>query len=194
MKTWLWAVIALAAVFFGGWLLGRYCSQPEIVETTRIDTVFYERPKPFAVAERPVSVNVPRMLFPPADTVDRMVVVRDSVTIEVMERTLEYRDSTYYARVVGPVVGNLSPRLDFIETYNTTKTTTQVIKQPRKFLSLAAIVGTDYAKAGWSPYVEVGLSADLRFATLTATAGVDNAFKTPEPRIGIEMGIPLWSL
>lgn len=194
MKTWLWAVIALAAVFFGGWLLGRYCSQPEIVETTRIDTVFYERPKPFAVTERPVTVHVPRMLFAPSDTVDRMVVVRDSVTIEVMERTLEYRDSTYYARVVGPGVGNLSPRLDFIETYNTTKTTTQIIKQPRKFLSLAAIVGTDYAKDGWSPYVEVGLSADLRFATLTATAGVDNAFKTPEPRIGIEMGIPLWSL
>lgn len=194
MKTWLWAVIALAAVFFGGWLLGRYCSQPEIVETTRIDTVFYERPKPFAVTDRTVTVNVPKLIFPPADTVDRMVVVRDSVTIEVMERTLEYRDSTYYARVVGPVVGNLSPRLDFIETYNTTKTTTQIIKQPRKFLSLAAIVGTDYAKDGWSPYVEVGLSADLRFATLTATAGVDNAFKTPEPRIGIEMGIPLWSL
>lgn len=193
MKTWLWAVIALAAVFFGGWLLGRYCSQPEIVETTRIDTVFYERPKPFAVTDRTVAVNVPKLIFPPADTVDRMVVIRDSVTIEVMERTLEYRDSTYYARVVGPVVGNLSPRLDFIETYNTTKTTAQIIKQPRKFLSLAAIVGTDYAKAGWSPYVEVGLSADLRFATLTATAGVDNAFKTPEPRIGIEMGIPLWS-
>lgn len=194
MKTWLWAFIALAAVFFGGWLLGRYCSQPEIVETTRIDTVFYERPKPFAVTDRTVAVNVPKMIFPPADTVDRMVVVIDSVTIEVMERTLEYRDSTYYARVVGPVVGNLSPRLDFIETYNTTKTTTQIIKQPRKFLSLAAIVGTDYAKDWWSPYVEVGLSADLRFATLTATAGVDNAFKTPEPRIGIEMGIPLWSL
>ena len=44
MKTWLWAVIALAAVFFGGWWLGRYVSRPEIVETTRIDTVFYERP------------------------------------------------------------------------------------------------------------------------------------------------------
>lgn len=193
MKTWLWAFIALAAVFFGGWLLGRHYAQPEIVETTRIDTVFYERPRPFAVTDRTVAVNVPKLIFAPADTVDRMVVIRDSVTIEVMERTLEYRDSTYYARVVGPVVGNLSPRLDFIETYNTTKTTTQIIKQPRKFLSLAAIVGTDYAKAGWSPYVEVGLSADLRFATLTATAGVDNAFKTPEPRIGIEMGIPIWS-
>lgn len=194
MKTWLWAFISLAAVFFGGWLLGMYCSQPEIVETTRIDTVFYERPKPFAVTDRTVAVNVPKLIFPPTDTVDRMVVIRDSVTIEVMERTLEYRDSTYYARVVGPAIGDMSPRLDFIETYNTTKTTTQIIKQPRKFLSLAAIVGTDYAKAGWSPYVEVGLSADLRFATLTATAGVDNAFKTPEPRIGIEMGIPLWSL
>lgn len=194
MSRWVTTVIALAATFLGGLWLGQYVSRPEIVERVRVDTVFYERPKPFAVAERPVAVHVPRMLFAPADTVDRMVVVRDSVTIEVMERTLEYRDSTYYARVVGPVVGNLSPRLDFIETYNTTKTTTQIIKQPRKFLSLAAIVGTDYAKAGWSPYVEVGLSADLRFATLTATAGVDNAFKTPEPRIGIEMGIPLWSL
>lgn len=194
MSRWVTTVIALATTFLGGLWLGQYVSRPEIVERVRVDTVFYERPKPFAVAERPVAVHVPRMLFAPADTVDRAVVVGDSIRITVTERTLEYRDSTYYARVVGPVVGNLSPRLDFIETYNTTKTTTQIIKQPRKFLSLAAIVGTDYAKAGWSPYVEVGLSADLRFATLTATAGVDNAFKTPEPRIGIEMGIPLWSL
>ena len=111
MKTWLWAVIALAAVFFGGWWLGRYVSRPEIVETTRIDTVFYERPKPFAVAERPVAVHVPRMLFAPADTVDRVVVVGDSIRITVTERTLEYRDSTYYARVVGPAVGTLGPRL-----------------------------------------------------------------------------------
>lgn len=203
MKTWLWAVIALAAVFFGGWLLGRHYAQPEIVETTRIDTVFYEKPTQISTSDITVSVNVPKLVFARdepvtirngLDSVVKSYLNTDSVRMNVTVRTLEYRDSTYYARVVGPVVGNLSPRLDFIETYNTTKTTTQIIKQPRKFLSLAAIVGTDYAKDGWSPYVEVGLSADLRFATLTATAGVDNAFKTPEPRIGIEMGIPLWSL
>lgn len=122
--------IALAATFLGGWWLGQYVSRPEIVERVRVETVFYERPQPFAVTERPVTVNVPRMLFAPADTVDRTVVVGDSVQITVTERTLEYRDSTYYARVVGPVVGNLSPRLDYFETYNKTVERVQLVREP----------------------------------------------------------------
>lgn len=194
MKTWIWYIVALAAFFFGGWLLGRHYAHPEVIETTRIDTLFYEKPTPISTSDITVSVNVPKLIFAPADTVDRTIVVGDSVQITVTERTLEYRDSTYYARVVGPVVGNLSPRLDYFETYNTTKTTTQIIKQPRKVLSLAAIVGSDYAKYGWTPYAELGLSIDIRFATITATAGVDDVFKSPQPRIGFDLGIPIWSL
>lgn len=109
MTKWVMFTIVLAATFLGGWWLGQYASRPEIVERVRIDTVFYERPQPFAVTDRPVAVNVPRMLFAPADTVNRTIVVGDSVQITVTERTLEYRDSTYYARVVGPVVGTLGP-------------------------------------------------------------------------------------
>lgn len=139
MSRWVTTVIALAATFLGGWWLGRYVSRPEIVERVRVDTVFYERPKPFAVTERPVAVNVPRMLFARdetvtdrhgSDSVIKNYLNTDSVQITVTVRMLEYRDSTYYARVVGPVVGNLAPRLDYFETYNTTVERMQLVREP----------------------------------------------------------------
>lgn len=196
MKSWIWAVVALAAFFFGGWLLGRHFAQPEVVEITRIDTVFYERPQPIASSDITVSVNVPKLVFT-RDTIMRDSVIKDylntdSLQMQVVVRTLEYRDSTYYARVVGPVIGSMSPRLDFIETYNTTTTTTQLLKQPRNTFTLSANAGVDYARAGWSPFAEVGFTIDFKAVTLTATAGVDNVFKSPAPRVGAEIGVPLW--
>lgn len=192
MKLWIWVVTTLAAFFIGGWLLGRHFAQPDVVETTRIEKVFYERPKPIASSDIEVVVNVPKFIFAPADTVDRLVIVDDSVKMTITERTLEYRDSTYYARVVGPVIGSMSPRLDYIETYNTTTTTTQLLKQPRNTFLLSANAGFDYARAGWSPFAEIGFSIDFKAVTLTATAGVDNVFKSPAPRVGAEIGIPIW--
>lgn len=196
MKSWIWAVVALAAFFFGGWLLGRHFAQPEVVETTRIDTVFYERPKPISASDITVSVNVPKLVFT-RDTIMRDSVIKDylntdSLQMQVVVRTLEYRDSTYYARVVGPVIRSMSPRLDYIETYNTTTTTTQLLKQPRNTFTLSANAGVDYARAGWSPFAEVGFTIDFKAVTLTATAGVDNVFKSPAPRVGAEIGVPLW--
>lgn len=192
MKRWIVAAVALVAAFFGGWWLGQRAARTRIVERVRVDTRFYERPTPFAAAERTLEVNVPRLLFAPSDTVERMVVVGDSVRITVTERTFEYRDSTYYARVVGPVIGSMSPRLDYIETYNTTTTTTQLLKPPRNTFLLSANAGFDYARAGWSPFAEIGFSIDFKAVTLTATAGVDNVFKSPTPRVGAEIGIPIW--
>lgn len=196
MKSWIWAVVALAAFFFGGWLLGRHFAQPEVVETTRIDTVYFERPKPISTSDITVSVNVPKLVFT-RDTIMRDSVIKDylntdSLQMQVVVRTMEYRDSTYYARVVGPVIGSMSPRLDFIETYNTTTTTTQLLKQPRNTFTLSANAGVDYARAGWSPFAEVGFTIDFKAVTLTATAGVDNVFKSPAPRVGAEIGVPLW--
>lgn len=130
MKRWIVAAVALAAAFFGGWWLGQRAARTRIVERVRVDTRFYERPTPFAAAERMLEVNVPRLLFAPSDTVERLVVVGDSVRITVAERTLEYRDSTYYARVVGPVVGQLGPRLDYLETYNKTVERVQLVREP----------------------------------------------------------------
>lgn len=134
MKSWIWAVVALAAFFFGGWLLGRHFAQPEVVETTRIDTVFYERPKPISTSDITVSVNVPKLVFT-RDTIMRDSVIKDylntdSLQMQVVVRTLEYRDSTYYARVVGPVVGPLGPRLDYFETYNKTVERVQLVREP----------------------------------------------------------------
>lgn len=189
MKTWLWAVIALAAVFFGGWLLGRYCSQPEIVETTRIDTVFYERPKPFAVAERPVAVHVPRMLFAPADTVDRTIVVGDSIRITVTERTLEYRDSTYYARVVGPAVGTLGPRLDYVETYNKTVERVQLVREPYAW-ELGPAMGTWMTRDGSGMWAGAYVRRTFGRFSVSAAAGYDARNKSAFGQI--EAGMALW--
>ena len=189
MSKWIPAAIVLVATFLGGWWLGRYVSRPGTVERVQVDTVFYERPRPFAVTERPVAVNVPRMLFAPADTVERTVVVGDSVPVTVTERTLEYRDSTYYARVVGPVVGPLGPRLDFIETYNKTVERVQLVREPYAW-ELGPALGTWITSDGSG--VWAGACARRTFGrfSVSASAGYDAHNKSPFGQI--EAGVALW--
>lgn len=189
MKTRLWYIVALAAIFLGGWWLGQYVSRPEIVERVRIDTVFYERPRPFAVTERPVAVNVPRMLFAPADTVERTVVVGDSVPVTVTERTLEYRDSTYYARVVGPVVGPLGPRLDFIETYNKTVERVQLVREPYAW-ELGPALGSWMTTEGSGVWAGAYARRTFGRFSVSASAGYDPHKKSAFGQI--EAGVALW--
>ena len=179
MSRWETTVIALAATFLGGLWLGQYVSRPEIVERVRVDTVFYERPKPFAVAERPVAVHVPRMLFAPADTVDRVVVVGDSIRITVTERTLEYRDSTYYARVVGPAVGTLGPRLDYFETYNKTVERVQLVREPYAW-ELGPAMGTWMTRDGSGMWA--GAYARRTFGRFSVPRDTTPATKAPSAR------------
>lgn len=152
-------IYLLAALVAGAMLFGlgyrRGVSSVEIQTEVRIDTVFYERPQPVSFSDRLVRVNVPRLLFVPADTVVRVVEAAsgaDSVQMEVPVRTLEYRDSTYYARVSGPVIGDLAPRLDWIETYNRTITRT-VTKRSR--FAVTAGVGVGYTPHGFQPTIGV---------------------------------------
>lgn len=208
---WIGAVVVLAAIFLGGWWLGNRFARPEVVETVRVQPVFYERPEPVNSSDITVSVNVPSFIFArdtvmlqanPGNVASNVASftnqvtnhvtnqVGDSVAIPVAVRTLEYRDSTYYARVVGPVVGSLAPRLDFIETYNTTITRT-VMTRPR--FMLAAGAGTEYSRAGWTPYAELAFSVDLKFATMSATVGADDLFRSPIPRFGLAAEVSLWS-
>lgn len=112
--------------------------------------------------------------------------------MQVILRTLEYRDSTYYARVVGPVVGSLAPRLDYIETYNTTITRTETVERFNRF-SLDATFGTEYAQSAWSPYAELAFTVNFKKFKVSATVGADNVFKNPIPRVGASFGIPIWS-
>lgn len=206
MKTWVTAAVVLAVFFFAGWFLGRQFMSEEVIETTRIDTVFYEKPTPINTSDITVSVDVPRLLFatvaPKPDTVTNQVAnqvtnqvtnyVSDSVKVDVTFRTLEYRDSTYYARVSGPVIGALGPSLDYFETYNTTTTQTRILR-PRTTISLSGVLGSDYSRSGWSPYLEAALSYNFGPVTLSATAGLDDVFDNPTPRGGIEAAIPLWT-
>lgn len=206
MTRWITAAVVLAAFFFGGWLLGRRTSRPEVVETVRIDTVFYERPQPVSVSDNVVTVDVPWMIFvdqrPSADSITNQDTIqvtnqvtnqgRDSVQMQVILRTLEYRDSTYYARVVGPVVEELAPRLDYIETYDKTITRTETVELFNRF-SLDATFGTEYAQSAWSPYAELAFTVDFKRFRVSATVGVDNVFKNPIPRVGASFGIPIWS-
>lgn len=189
MSKWITAAIVLVATFFGGWLLGRYVFRSEMVERVRIDTVFYERPQPFAVTERPVAVNVPRMLFAPADTVERTVIVGDSVPVTVTERMLEYRDSTYYARVVGPVVGPLGPRLDYFETYNKTVERVQLVREPSAW-ELGPALGTWMTTDGSGVWAGVYARRTFGRFSVSASAGYDPRNKSAFGQI--EAGVALW--
>lgn len=189
MKSWIWAVVALAAFFFGGWLLGRHFAQPDVVETTRIEKVFYERPTPFAAAERTLEVNVPRLLFAPSDTVERLVVVGDSVRITVTERTLEYSDSTYYARVVGPVVGPLEPRLDFIETYNKTVERMQLVREPYAW-EFGPVAGAWMTRNGSGVWAGAYARRTFGRFSVSASAGYDARNKSAFGQV--QAGMALW--
>jgi hypothetical protein len=189
MSRWVTTVIALAATFLGGLWLGQYVSRPEIVERVRVDTVFYERPKPFAVADRPVAVHVPRMLFAPADTVDRVVVVGDSIRITVTERTLEYRDSTYYARVVGPAVGTQGPRLDYFETYNKTVERVQLVREPYAW-ELGPAMGAWMTTDGSGVWAGAYVRRTFGRFSVSAAAGYDARNKSAFGQI--EAGVALW--
>lgn len=188
MSRWIPAAIVLAATFLGGWWLGQYISRLEVVERVRVETVFYERPQPFAVTERPVTVNVPRMLFAPADTVDRKIIVADSMQITVAERTLEYRDSTYYARVVGPVVGTLGPRLDYFETYNTTVERVQLVREPYAW-EVGPALGAWMTSDGSGVWVGAYARRTFGRFSVSASAGYDprkkSAFGQVEARMAL---------
>ena len=207
MKRRIILIAALAVAFAAGWLLGGRAVRQGITETVRIDTVYYERPQPVSVSDKVATVDVPKFIFA-RDTVmlqadagnvasnvasnvagfsDLKV---DSIPMQVTLRTLEYRDSSYYARIVGPVVGTLAPRLDHIETYN--RTVVRTVTERRRMM-LSAGVGAEYSRAGWMPSAELDLTVDMRFVMLSATVGADNITGTPQPRIGLKAALPLWS-
>lgn len=233
MKTRLWYIVALAATFLGGWWLGRYVSRPEIVERVRVDTVFYERPKPFSTSDVTVSVNVPKLVFARnpvmlhadsgnvasniasnvasftnqgtnqattqiAETVTncnglepsiKNYLNTDSVQIAVMERTLEYRDSTYYARVVGPSVGPLGPRLDFIETYNRTVERVQLVREPYAW-ELGPAMGAWMSGDGSGVWAGAYARRTFGRFSVSASAGYDPRNKSAFGQV--EAGVALW--
>lgn len=157
MKTTLCIFALLTAFALGYWLGTR---SVEVVESLRIDTVFYEKPRPINTSREVVSVTIPKLLFAPTDTLTQTVVVSvgDSVHLQLAIEHREYRDSTYHARISGPAVGDYGPTLDWIETYDRTRTLT-VTKRHR--FAVTAGVGGAYTPRGFQPYVGVGVGVIL---------------------------------
>lgn len=155
---YLLAVLVAGALLFC-WGYRQGAASVDVRTVTRIDTVFYERPQPVSFSDRLVTVNVPQILFAPADTVVQVVTAgTDSVQMEIPVRTVEYRDSTYYARVSGPVIGTLTPRLDWIETYN--RTITRTVTKRNRF-AVTAGVGVGYTPQGLQPTVGIQVGVVL---------------------------------
>lgn len=158
------AFVAGSLLFGWGYYQGKLSvkAQTEI----RIDTVFYKKPQPYEFSVQLIRVNVPKLLFAQKDTIivtssvdssgDSSGDSSDSVQMDVPVQRLEYRDSNYYACVSGPVVGSLTPRLDWIETYN--RTVTQTATKHTRF-AITAGVGVGYTSQGIQPYV--GVSAGI---------------------------------
>lgn len=160
--TVFFVVFVAGGLFLLGYFVGR-AGMPEVLETVKIDTVYYERPQPIKVEARPVTVRVPQMLFAEriveVEGVTKIVKVaagQDSVDLAVNIETLQYEDSTYRAQVSGPRVGQYGPQLEWFETYN--RTTTQTVTKRSRF-AVTAGAGVGLTPKGVQPFV--GLSAGI---------------------------------
>ena len=184
-----------------GFALGWFMRPPQEVASVehRIDTVYYAKPTPIAVSTERRIVNVPRLLFAPADTVKVVQTVAiadkgDSVTLDVAIEHREYRDSTYRAVVSGAVVGDIRPTLDFIETYN--RTTTITIEQKQRF-AITATAGAIYTADGFRPNLAFGARFHIkpRFsieAQCGCTTTTTNSTIRAMPYIAVESKFVIW--
>lgn len=191
-----------------GVALGWFLRPPQrIVEVEqRIDTVYYAKPTPIAVSTERRFVDVPRLLFAPADTVTicnglpdehfpDVGKMMDSVTLDVAIEHREYRDSTYRAIVSGPVVGDLRPTLDEIETYN--RTTTITVERKQRF-AITANAGVLYTADGFRPNLALGARFNIkpRFsieAQCGCTTTTTNSKMKAMPYAVVELRTVIWS-
>lgn len=171
---------ALAVIFLlGWWARGARLNDAGQVVETRIDTIYYERPQPIATTRRPVTVNVPRILFAPAAVAENATTgsssgipntsnnmsesptsPSDSVAVELAIETRVYEDSLYRAQVSGPAIGNYRPALDWIEVYSRTNTITRTETKRHRF-AVTAGVGAAYTPRGFQPTIGVQVGVVL---------------------------------
>lgn len=158
---------AVAASFFAGYQVAmcRFPEFSEVTDTTYVyDTIPYYKPVPrdsvilsYVEVPIPVSVN--------DSTNSNGLNVRDSINIKVaIERLVYEEDSTYYAVVSGPTIGDYHPSLDTLEVYRETifvETTRNVISYKPYKWSVGPFVSQEVGTAHYM--AKVGVAADLGF-------------------------------
>lgn len=165
-------VMIIAAIVAGFWMGNDFAKSrfPEITERT--DTITVRDSLPFYYPVPKDSAVIRYVDVPVTVTVNDTNVVTLTANVPV-ERKVYQEDSTYYAVVTGPAVGDLHPSLDTLKVYRETVTieTTRNITSYKAFRwSLGPFIsqeaGLDYyaAKAGVQGDFSLGGSGRWRFA------------------------------
>lgn len=149
------AIILVALGFMGGYKVAR-AGYPEIEERT--DTLVVRDSLPYYYPVPRDSAVIRHVDVPVTVTVNDTNVITLTANVNVpIERKVYEEDSTYYAVVTGPAVGDLHPSLDTLKVYRETITieTTRNVTQYKPYKwsispFVSQEVGLDYyqAKAG----------------------------------------------
>lgn len=117
----------------------------EIIRTVKeIDTIEIPEPIPFLIEN--------------TDTV-YVEVVKDRdepLKVPLIKQKITYTDSTYKA-----VVSGYNPKLEFIETYNTTHYITELVHEKPKKWGVGLQFGYGIGKNGLQPYIGIGVNYDI---------------------------------
>lgn len=111
----------------------------------------------------------------------------EKLSVPLIRQSITYSDdSTYKA-----VVSGYNPKLDFIETYNTTKYITERVNERPKKWGISALIGTSFVGTEGSLYGAGELSYTENKWTLSGQIGRD--FTTKNTFIGFELGLNIVS-
>lgn len=135
-----------------GLLIGQKMSGPaeikeiEKIKTVKItDTVEVPEPIPYLI-ENTDTVYVTQMYIGNGEPLE----------VPLIKQTVTYSDSTYKA-----VISGYNPKLDYIETYNTTHYITEFVREKPKKWGIGIQAGYGIGRNGLQPYVGVGVSYNL---------------------------------
>ena len=151
MKRISYLLICLLGIFIG-LLIGQKMSGPaeikeiEKIKTVKItDTVEVPEPIPYLI-ENTDTVYVTQIYIGNGEPLE----------VPLIKQTVTYSDSTYKA-----VISGYNPKLDYIETYNTTHYITEFVREKPKKWGIGIQAGYGIGRNGLQPYVGVGVSYNL---------------------------------
>lgn len=187
------SILTVAAVAFalGWWARGaRIDASEEVI--VRIDTVYYARPQIAAVTSRPVTLQVPRLIFggvttDPAHCSAIPTGSRDSVAVRVELETRVYEDSLYRAQVSGPALGELRPALDWVEVRG--RTVYKTVARPYSWEAGPA-AGAWYCPAGSGVWLGAEVRRTVGRLSVGAAGGYDP--RNAGPFVELRASLSLW--
>ncbi|WP_304953019.1 DUF6808 domain-containing protein [uncultured Alistipes sp.] len=199
MKYLFWSVAGAIICFLAGWLArGYHLSDAGKVVETRIDTVYYERPQPIATTCRPITVNVPRILFAGEHVKESTKVVAYSATTDYDGNCANNAPSFGSCSEIPNNSGNVSESptspSDSVAVELAIETRTYEDSLYRAQVSGPAIGNYRPALDWIEVYGRTQTITRTKRHRFAVTAGVGAAY-TPagfQPSVGVQVGVVLW--